>query len=97
MAFHNSEDQLFTTNEFCTYLREKKINERFEDFELKYIAHTPKDGNGVIICEAQNNSTLMRIFKIWRECFIITFNFKSALINEELPASHSENGFWSRV
>ena len=35
----------------------------------------------------------MRIFKIWRECFIITFNFKTALTNEELPASHSEMGF----
>ena len=81
---------------FVLNLREKKINERFEDFELKYIAHTPQDGNGVIIYEAQNNSTLMRIFKIWRECFIITFNFKPALTNEELLASQSENGFWSR-
>ena len=59
-SFQNTEDQLFAINEFCQFLREGKLNENIEGFELKYIAHTPQNGSGVIICEAHNTSILLK-------------------------------------
>ena len=93
--FQNAEDQLFATNEFCEYLKNGKIHENIEGFELKFIAHTPQNGSGVIICKAENANTLFRIFNMWRKNFNISFNFKPALSNEELLSTHSDNGFWS--
>ena len=55
-SFQNNEDQLFATNEFCRYLNKGKFNETIEGIELKYIANTPQDGSGVIICEANTTS-----------------------------------------
>ena len=42
--FHNNEDQLFATNEFCQYFNEGKLNESIDGFELLFIAHTPQNG-----------------------------------------------------
>ena len=95
-SFKNNEDQLFATNEFCQYLQQGKLNQTIDGFELKYIAHTPQDGSGVIICQTQNIQTLFRILKMWRENFNISFNFKPALTNEELLSSHDEKSFWSK-
>ena len=83
-SFQNAEDQLFATNEFCKILKEDKINQYVEGFELNFIAHTPQDGSGVIICKAQSAATLYKIINIWRENFSISFNIKPALTNEEL-------------
>ena len=93
-SFQNNEDQLFATNEFCKYLSEGKLNESIEGFELKFIAHTPQNGSGVIICQVHHTSLLFNILKIWRENFNIVFNFKPALTNEELLSSHNEKSFW---
>ena len=95
-SFQNSEDQLFATKEFCQYLNEGKLNERIEGFELKFIAHTPQNRSGVIICLAHNTSLLFKILKLWRESYNISFNFKPALTNEELLISQSEKPFWSK-
>ena len=95
-SFQNNEDQLFATNEFCQYLREGKLNETINGFELKFIAHTPQNGSGVIICKAQNTSVLFRILKMWRENFNIAFDFKPALTNEDLFSLHNEQSFWSK-
>ena len=95
-SFQNSEDQLFATNEFCQYLNEGKLNETIDGFELKYIAHTPQSGSGVIICQVHNSSVLFRLLKMWRDNFNITFNFKPALTNEELLSSQNEKSFWSK-
>ena len=94
--FQSNEDQLFATNEFCQYLNEGKFNETIEGFELKFIAHTPQNGSGLLICQVQNTSVLFRILKMWRESFNIAFNFKPALTNEELLSSHNEKNFWSK-
>ena len=83
-SFQNSEDQLFATNEFCKYLREGKVDESIEGFELKFIAHSPQDGSGVIICKVQNTEILYRIFNTWRENYSILFKFRAALTNQEL-------------
>ncbi|ABM72416.1 Hypothetical protein P9515_12091 [Prochlorococcus marinus str. MIT 9515] len=95
-SFENNEDQLFATNEFCQYLNEGILNETIEGFDLKFIAHTPQNKSGVIICLAQNTSVLFKILKFWRESFNITFNFKPALTNEELLSSQNEKVFWSK-
>ena len=95
-SFQNNEDQLFATNEFCQYLNRGKLNESIDGFELEYIAHTPQDGSGVIICKAENVNTLFRIFNMWRKNFNISFNFKPALTNEELAHSYIQNCFWSK-
>ena len=95
-SFQNSEDQLFATNEFCQYINEGKLNETIDGFELKYIAHTPQSGSGVIICQVHNSSVLFRLLKMWRDNFNITFNFKPALTNEELLSSQNEKSFWSK-
>ena len=95
-SFQNNEDQLFATNEFCKYLSEGKFNESIEGFELKFIAHTPQNGSGVIICQVHHASLLFNILKRWRENFNISFNFKPALTNEDLLSSHNEKDFWSK-
>ena len=94
--FQNAEDQLFATNEFCNYFREGMLTQNVEGFELKFIAHTPQNGSGLIICEADNISVLYRILKMWRESFSLIFNIKPALTNEELLSSHDEKTFWSK-
>ena len=95
-SFQNNEDQLFATNEFCQFLKEGKFNESIDGFELNYIAHTPQNGSGTIICKAAEVSTLFRIFNMWRKNFNISFNFKPALTNEELASSHIEDSFWEK-
>ena len=95
-SFHNNEDQLFATNEFCQYLQEGKLNANIEGFELKFLAHTPQNGSGVIICEATDIKTLYKIFNMWRKNFNVSFNFKPALTNEELLLSHNENCLWEK-
>ena len=95
-SFQNNEDQLFATNEFCQYLNEGKLNETIDGFELKYIAHTPQNGSGVIICKANNTSVLFKILKMWRENFNISFTFKLALTNEDLLSLHNEKSFWAK-
>ena len=95
-SFQNNEDQLFATNEFCQYLKDGKLNERIDGFELECIAHTPQNGSGTIICKAAEVSILFGIFNMWRKNFNISFNFKPALTNDELASSHYEDSFWSK-
>ena len=95
-SFQNNEDQFFATNEFCQYLSEGKLDKSIEGFELEYIAHTPQNGSGVIICKAADASTMLKIFNMWRRNFNISFNFKPALTNDELVASNAENSFWEK-
>ena len=95
-SFQNNEDQLFATNEFCQYLNEGNLNKTIDGFDLKFIAHTPQNKSGVIICLAQNTLLLFKVLKFWRESFNISFNFKPALTNEELLSSHNEKEFWSK-
>ena len=83
-SFQNAEDQLFATNEFCQFLKEGKLNKFIEGFELSFIAHTPQDGSGVIICKAQNTATLFNMLNTWRDNFNISFNIKPAFTNEDL-------------
>ena len=83
-SFQNAEDQLFATNEFCEFLKDNKLNQHIEGFELIFIAHTPQNGSGIIICKAQTSTTLFRILNMWRENFSILFNIKPALTSEEL-------------
>ena len=95
-SFQNNEDQLFATNEFCQYLKDGKLNESIDGFELECIAHTPQNGSGTIICKAAEVNTLFSIFNMWRKNFNISFNFKPALTNDELASSHIEDSFWAR-
>ena len=95
-SFKNNEDQLFATNEFCQYFNEGSINKTIEGFELKFIAHTPQDKSGVMICSVSDISVLFKILKFWRESFNMSFNFKPALTNEALLSSHNEKDFWSK-
>ena len=44
-SYENSEDQIFATNTFCEYLKEGKIYETLEGFEMIFCAHTPQDGS----------------------------------------------------
>ena len=44
-SFENAEDQLFATNEFCEHIKEGKLEEYVEGFELIFIAHTPQNGS----------------------------------------------------
>ena len=94
--FQNAEDQLFATNEFCEYLKEGKIYESIDGFELNFMAHTPQNGSGIIICKAENTSILLKLFNMWRKNYSITFNFKPAITNEELLTSHYEKCFWTK-
>ena len=83
-SFENAEDQLFASKEFCDYFKNGKLNEYIEGFELKFMAHTPQDGTGLIICEAQNASIALNLLNTWRENYNISFNIKPALTNDEL-------------
>tara|TARA_A100001388_G_scaffold273777_1_gene256186 strand:+ start:111 stop:419 length:309 start_codon:yes stop_codon:yes gene_type:complete len=83
-SFQSAEDQLFATQEFCEYFQNGKLNEFIEGFELKFIAHTPQDGTGIIICKAENASIAFNLLNIWRENYDISFNIKPALTSEEL-------------
>tara|TARA_Y100000746_G_C15072022_1_gene272247 strand:- start:130 stop:354 length:225 start_codon:yes stop_codon:yes gene_type:complete len=74
-------------------LSEEKLNQSVEGYELESIAHTTQNGSGVIICKAKDASTMFKFFNMWRKNFNISFNFKSALTNEELAGSHIENSF----
>ena len=95
-SFQNSEDQLFATKEFCEFVKENKLNQIIEGFELIHIAHIPQDGSGSLICKAQNTTIIFNILKMWRENFSISFNFKPALTNEQLLTSHDEKSFWTK-
>ena len=90
-SFENAEDQLFATNEFCEFLKENKLNQHIEGFELVFIAHIPQNGSGVIICKAQTSTTLFDILNRWRESFSISFNIKPALTSEQLLSLKSSN------
>ena len=92
-SFQNAEDQLFATNEFCNFLKEDKLNQFIEGFELKFIAHTPQNGTGVIICKTQNTNTIFNILNIWRENYSISFNIKPALTSEEILTLNSSKEF----
>ena len=92
-SFDNAEDQLFATREFCQFFQEGKLNQFIEGFELSFIAHTPQDGSGIIICKAQNTTTLFNIINMWRENFSITFAIKPALTSEELFSLQSSNDY----
>ena len=83
-SFENAEDQLFATNEFCDYLKDNKLNQFIEGFELNFIAHLPQNGSGIIICRAQSLSIIYKILDIWRKNYSIIFNIKPALTNEEI-------------
>ena len=95
-SFQNAEDQLFATNEFCEILKEDKLNQFIEGFELKFIAHTPQDGSGIIICKVKNAALLYEMLNMWRENFRIVFNIKPALTNEELLTLQSSKNFWKK-
>ena len=88
-SFQNAEDQLFATNEFCNCLKNGEIYDYSEGFDLKFIAHTPQNGSGGIICKAQSAFILFNILNKWRESFSISFDIKPALTSEELLALKS--------
>ncbi len=90
-SFENAEDELFATNEFCEFLKENKLNQHIEGFELIFIAHLPQNGSGVIICNAQNSTIIFNILNRWRESFSISFNIKPALTSEQLLSLKSSN------
>ena len=94
-SFINAEDQLFATKEFCEYLSKGKLNEHIEGFEIRFMAHTPQNGSGIIICKAQNTSIVFNLLKMWRDNFSISFNIKPALTNEELLTLQSSKDYWS--
>ncbi len=83
-SFQNAEDQLFASKEFCEYFKNGNLNEFIEGFELKFMAHTPQDGTGLIICKAENASIALNLLNKWRENYNIKFNIKPALTNDEL-------------
>ena len=95
-SFQNTEDQFYATNEFCEYFQKGKFNEFIEGFELKFIAHTPQDGNGIIICKAKDAISVFNLIKMWRDSYNILFNIKPALSNEELINLHSSKEHWSK-
>ena len=96
-AFENAEDQLFATNEFCEYFKKGKFNEFKEGFELKFIAHTPQNGSGTIICKAQSAKSIFNLINIWRESYNISFDIKPALSNEELLELNSSKDYWENI
>ena len=83
-SFKNAEDQLFATKDFCEYFTKGKLDEFIEGFQIKFVAHTPQNGSGTIICEAQNSGIVFNLLKIWRDNYNVSFNIKPALSNEEL-------------
>ena len=92
--FQNSEDQLFATKEFCEYLKMGKLDQYIEGFDLKFIAHTPQNGSGLIICKARDASIVFNIINMWRENYNILFNVKPALTNDELCTINATEDFW---
>ena len=94
-SFQDAEDQLFATNQFCEYFRKGKINTFIEGFELIFIAHTPQNGSGTIICRSQNARTIYDLINMWRDSYSISFNIKPALTNEELLDINSSQDFWN--
>ena len=92
--FKDGEDQIYATNEFCKFLKDGKLNEFVEGFELQFIAHTPQSGSGIIICKAINASTIFNLLKMWRENYCISFNIKPAITNEELLAIYCSEEHW---
>tara|TARA_B100001029_G_C14872055_1_gene345127 strand:- start:311 stop:625 length:315 start_codon:yes stop_codon:yes gene_type:complete len=95
-SFQNSEDQFYATNEFCENFKKGKFNEFIEGFELKFIAHTPQNGSGIIICKAKDTISVLNLLKMWRNNYSILFNIKPALSNEELIELHSSKEYWSK-
>ena len=95
-SFHNGEDQLFATNEFCEFLRRGKLNQSIDGFDLEVIAHTPQNGSGTIICKARDTALICSVLKMWRENFNIVFNIKPALTSEELLSLQTSNHFWEK-
>ncbi len=93
-SYQNAEDQIFATNEFCKFFKAGKITDTIQGFELKFIAHSPQNGSGVIICRAQSANLLYKFLKMWRENYSITFSIKPAFTNEELLYIHEEQNFW---
>ena len=91
--FQNSEDQIHATNEFCEYFKKGKFNDLNEGFELNFMAHTPQDGTGIIICKAKDMNSIFNLLKMWRENYSISFSIKPALSNEELVELHSPKGY----
>ena len=82
-SFESAEDQLFATKEFCEYFNTGKLNTNVDGFNLIFMAHTPQDGSGTIICKAQNISIVISLLKAWRDSYSIAFSIKPALSNEE--------------
>jgi len=87
-SFENAEDQLFATREFCEFSKSNAMNELSEGLELEFIAHTPQDGSGTIICRAQNLGLVYDLLKMWRENYSISFNIKPAFTNKEFIDLH---------
>ena len=94
-SFQNAEDQLFATNEFCEYFKQGKFNQFVDGLELKFIAHTPQNGSGTIICKAQNTTSVFKLLNMWRESYSISFNIEPALSNEELLELNSSRDYWA--
>ena len=93
-AFQNAEDQLFATNNFCDYLKAGKLDERIDGFELKFVAHTPQNGSGIIVCRAQSALTVYKLLNMWRESYNIMFNINPALTNDEIIALQTSKNHW---
>ena len=74
-------------------MKENKLNQFIESFELIFIAHTPQDGTGIILCKARNATLLYEILCVWRDSFNILFNIKPALTSEELLAINPSKDF----
>ena len=95
-SFENAEDQLFATNEFCENFKNNKLDQYIEGFELKYIAHTPHNGTGIIICKAQKVSIIYSILNMWRKNYSITFDIRPALTNEEIVELNDCKDIWEK-
>ena len=93
-SFQNSEDQLFATNEFCKYFNKGKLDQLIEGFELKFIAHFPENGSGIIVCKSYDIKNILSVLKMWRDNYSISFNIKPALTSEELVALQSSKDFF---
>ena len=83
-SFQNAEDQLFATNKFCEYFKNKNYNNLFEGLQIIFVDHTPQNGLGTKICKAKNTRLVFNLFEMQRENYCIEFNIKPALTNEEL-------------
>ena len=93
-SFQNSEDQLFACNEFCKFVERGKLKEDIDGFELKFIAHTPQNGSGVIICKAQNTRIIFNLLNMWRMSYGISFDIQPALTSEDLIELNGMDDYW---